>query len=339
MNLRRLRQFTGWYVILAVATASPRPLVADDKPARITPRTPNTEADLQRWLANMLQYHRFSREEAAAATGLTVKAIDAAVEQGGLELKGRAAIPADRLLMLPYPGGRHPRIGFREGAIDPQRETKVSVFTPWHTPDAPSYVVVDCPEALWSNLGLTYLAHTHVPTIWSNQGIELPRQEWEQPAPDVLSSTRELPNGIVFQTRVTSRADHIDLWMQLRNGTAAPLSDLRVQMCVMLKGAPGFDAQTNDNKQAFGAYACVRDAAGTRWIVSAWKPNHRTWFNPPCPCLHSDPRFPDCGPDESRELRGWLSFYAGHEIEGEIARIESLKWWETPVGAAPNDLN
>ena len=70
--------------------------------------------------------------------------------------------------MLPYPGGRHPRIGFLEGAIDPQRETKLSVFTPWHDS---SYVVADVPEAIWSNLGLTYLAHTHIPTIWTAQKI------------------------------------------------------------------------------------------------------------------------------------------------------------------------
>ena len=57
------------------------------------------------------------------------------------------------LLVLPYPGGRHPRTGFLEGAMRPQRETKISIFTPW---DNHSYVVLDIPEAIWSNLGLTY---------------------------------------------------------------------------------------------------------------------------------------------------------------------------------------
>jgi hypothetical protein len=33
--------------------------------------------------------------------------------------------------VLPYPGGRHPRVGFLDGAIDPQRGTKASVFAPW----------------------------------------------------------------------------------------------------------------------------------------------------------------------------------------------------------------
>ena len=31
-----------------------------------------------------------------------------------------------------YPGGRHPRRGFLDGAIEPQRETKISVFPPWN---------------------------------------------------------------------------------------------------------------------------------------------------------------------------------------------------------------
>jgi hypothetical protein len=52
------------------------------------------------------------------------------------------------LFVLPYPGGRHPRIGFLDGAVNPQRETKISVSTPW---DEQSYVVVDLPEAIWSN--------------------------------------------------------------------------------------------------------------------------------------------------------------------------------------------
>ena len=39
---------------------------------------------------------------------------------------------------------------------------------------------MDVPEAVWSNLGLTYLAHTHVPTLWTKQDIELPQLEWER---------------------------------------------------------------------------------------------------------------------------------------------------------------
>ena len=139
-------------------------------------RRPDGTGELEYWLENMIWYHRFSTEEVRAATGLTVEEIAAAQEKFGIRPDGRPEREPDApLLVLPYPGGRHPRIGFLEGAIDPQRETKFSVFTPW---DANSYVVADIPEAIWSNLGLTYLAHTHVDTIWTAQGIELEKLEW-----------------------------------------------------------------------------------------------------------------------------------------------------------------
>jgi hypothetical protein len=64
--------------------------------------------------------------------------------------------------------------------------------------DPASYVVLDVPEAIWSNLSLTYLAHTHVPTIWSKTNVTLPRLEWNRRADGVFKFERALPNGIVF---------------------------------------------------------------------------------------------------------------------------------------------
>ena len=135
---------------------------------------------------------------------------------------------------------RHPRIGFLDGAVRPQRETKFSVFTPW---DDASYVVVDAPEAIWSNLGLTYLAHTHVPTVWTRRGIELERLEWQRRDGGRLEIERVLPNGIAFGATVTPTPDAVRMELWLRNGTDAPLTGLRVQNCVMLKGADGFTAR------------------------------------------------------------------------------------------------
>jgi hypothetical protein len=94
----------------------------------------------------------------------------------------------------------------------------------------------------------------------------------------------------------------------------------------MLKDAAGFAEQSNRNKRLAAPYAAVHDAGGTRWIITAWKPNHRTWGNDKCPCLHSDPKFPDCVPGQTQTLRGWLSFYEGNDIDAEIQRIESLHW-------------
>ena len=229
----------------------------------------------------------------------------------------------DNLLVLPYPGGRHPRIGFLEGAVRPQRETKISVFTPW---DEASYVVADIPEAIWSNLGLTYLAHTHVPTIWTQAGAVLEPLEWKRRADGTFDCQRRLPNGIVFGTKVLPGPTAVRMEMWLTNGTSETLSDLRVQNCVMLKAAAGFAEQTNDNKRFDKPYVASRSTDGTRWVITAWTPCQRAWGNAKCPCLHSDPQFPDCAPGQTQRLRGWLSFYEGEAIEAEIRRIDATGW-------------
>ena len=115
------------------------------------------------WFANARNDHGFTEAEAYEASQLKAR-------PGVLSLpKGSAWKHGDRTVkVLPYPGVHHPRIGFLEGAIDPMRGTKVSVFAPW---DDSSYFVVDVPEAIFSNLGLTFLAHTHIPTIWDEQNL------------------------------------------------------------------------------------------------------------------------------------------------------------------------
>jgi hypothetical protein len=307
---------------------------ADDEPSGA--RRPVSEADLQFWLQNMVWHHGYAVEEITAATGLSADEIRQARQRFDIREDNRPAAPADRLRVLPYPGGRHPRIGFLEGAIDPQRETKVSVFTPWHDTAGPEadYVVVDVPEAIWSNLGLTYLAHTHVPTLWTQQQVTLERLEWTRHDNGRLELTRKLPNGIVYTAEVVPRADHVRMRLTLTNGTAAPLTGLRAQNCVMLKGAAGFDQQTKDNKRFRPPFSAGHDVTGRRWVITAWLPNHRSWGNERCPCLHSDPQFPDCGPGETRHVEGWLSFYEGTEIDAELDRIEALQWWQT-AGTAP----
>ncbi|MEK7994271.1 MAG: hypothetical protein AAB403_10755, partial [Planctomycetota bacterium] len=143
-------------------------------------RRPGSDDELRYWLENMVWYHRFTNDETIAATGLTNSRIAAAMKKFDIRRDNRPEPnESSALRVLPYPGGRHPRIGFLEGAIDPQREAKFSIFTPW---DRDSYVVVDVPEAIWSNLGLTYLAHTHIDTTWSKQGVTLAKLEWNRRA-------------------------------------------------------------------------------------------------------------------------------------------------------------
>lgn len=290
-------------------------------------RRPADEADLRYWLENMVVFHRFTIEEVNAATGLAPDEISDALRKFNLIGKAPPRRAPDKpLRVLPYPGGRHPRIGFLEGAVRPQRETKISVFTPW---DDTSYVVVDVPEAIFSNLGLTYLAHTHIPTIWEQKGIALPRLEWNRKADGSLDCERVLPNGIAFGSRILPAADVVRMELWLRNGTPDKLTGLRVQNCVMLKAAPGFATQTLTNKIFRPPFAALRADDGRRWIITAWDPCDRCWGNENVPCLHADPKFPDCPPGATVRLRGWLSFYDGADLEGELQRIEQTGWRKT----------
>ncbi len=287
-------------------------------------RMPETDAELKYWLENMIWYHGFSDAEVLEATGLAEEELAAAKKRCDIRHDNRPKTTGqDRLLVLPYPGGRHPRIGFLEGAIDPQRETKFSVFTPW---DAESYVVVDLPEAIWSNLGLTYLAHTHIDTIWTTQGIEMKKLEWKRGPDGTLEVERTLPNGIVFGAKVVAdkQAVHMTHWM--KNGTKERLTDLRTQLCVMPKMAKGFEQQTKENKVHRKPYIACRSEDGKRWIITAWEACYRTWDNPDCPCFHSDPQFPDLEPGEKATLHGWFSFYEGEDIDEEIKQIEATGW-------------
>jgi hypothetical protein len=317
-----------WFPVSAALGAGQE--IVTNRPALVEARRPQTQAELRRWLENMIWEHGFSVEEVRAATGLNVAEIVTAQTTYHIFPTNRPErAKGEQLLVLPYPGGRHPRIGFLEGAQNPQRETKVSVFCPW---DDRSYVVVDVPEAIFSDIGLLYLAHTHVPTIWEQQGIELPKLEWQQGSNGVLSCHRVLPNKVEFGTTVTPLKEGVAMELWLKNGTGKTLKGLRVQNCVMLKGAAGFAEQTRENKVHSGNYVATRSASGNRWVITAWDPLNRTWDNPPVPCMHSDPQIPDCPAGETRRARGWLSFYEGTNVQAEFERIEAKGWKKHGVG-------
>jgi hypothetical protein len=294
----------------------------DDAPP--SSRPPASDDDLRFWLENMLCYHGYTLDEVQAVTGLGAAAITSACERLAIVPGQRPPRAADGpLVVLPYPGGRHPRIGFLEGAVHPQRETKLSVFTPW---DASSYVVVDLPEAVFSNLGLMYLAHTHVPTIWERQKVSLLPLEWNRRSDGSFDIERRLPNGIAIGAQAVPRRDGVFMELWLTNGTSEPLTNLRVQNCVLLAAASGFSAQTNTNKVFQNPYVACRSEEGRRWIITAWERCFRPWGNAPCPCLHSDPRFPDCPPGQTVRLRGGLWFYEGDDLDAELTRLKASQW-------------
>jgi hypothetical protein len=282
-----------------------------------------TRAELPYWLENMIRYHRFTWSEVAQVTGLSVDVLKGRAKEIGLE-SSAAATSADKekaLRVLPYPGGRHPRKGFREGAILPQRGTKVSIFSPW---DQTGYVVVDLPEAIFSNLGLTYLAHTHIPTIWDAKNVWVENIDWERRSDGSLSRRQRLPNQITFGASVQPSAGKVEMELWLRNDSAKILTGLRTQICVMLAGAPEFSRQKNDHKLFRSPVSAARAATGDRWIATAWDRCGRAWGNPPVPCLHADPVLPDCPPGQEVRVRGRLWFYEGNNIESELERVGKL---------------
>jgi peptidoglycan/xylan/chitin deacetylase (PgdA/CDA1 family) len=284
------------------------------------------DGDLRSWLENMAVYHRFSTAEMGAALGLSADEVAAALRRLAIDPGRVPRRSADApLLVLPYPGGRHPRVGFLDGAIRPQRETKVSVFAPWKDG---GYAVADVPEAIWfepaGRRELLYLAHTHVPTVWDKRGLALAPLEWSRDRDGSLQLERRLPDGVAFGSKVVAGRDGVRMELWVSNGSATKLTGLRVQMCVMLKGLAGFDTRTNDNKVFAKPFAACRDASGKRWLIAGWEPCVRTWGNAPCPCLHSDPQVPDCPPGETRRVRGWLSFFEGDDIDGELRRLREV---------------
>jgi hypothetical protein len=286
-------------------------------------RRPANAEETRYWLWNMLTRHHFSIREVSLATGFSDSEIRS-VRDGPSAFHALSALDQNgaELSILPYPGGRHPRVGFQDGALFPQRETKVSLFAPW---DPGSYAVADIPEAIFSDQGLIYLAHTHIVTIWDQRGIRLEPLEWDRQKPGSLSIRRQFPDHIEFGVRVNAYPRSAIFYFWLINGGALPLTRLRVQNCVLLGRLTGFDVQTNCNKIFSPPYVACRSRSGEHWIIAAARPCWRVWANPLCPCIHSDSRMDDCGPGERREFTLGITYYDGNDVEAEFQRLDAAE--------------
>ncbi|WP_157605996.1 hypothetical protein [Schlesneria paludicola] len=317
---------TLWLAPFNLQSAEPKPMPTEG-------RRPVDGTDQRYWLANM-EAHHYSPEEIGLALGMpatdVLKILDDA-KTGVSTTQQFVPVPGmGEITMMPYPGGRHPRIGFLEGAVHPQRETKISIFPPWKDG---GYVVIDFPEAVWHNVGdkreLLYLAHTHVPTIWQKKGVSLPALEWTRDGFNELSLTREFPNKISMTSKARLVETGVHLEFSVTNDTPEKLTGLHVQMCGMLKGLNGFESQTNDNKIFSSPFAACKSEAGNRWVILGFNHCRRAWGNAPCPCLHADPQVPDCEPGETQSVQGWISFYEGEQIAHELKRLADVAF--TPI--------
>jgi peptidoglycan/xylan/chitin deacetylase (PgdA/CDA1 family) len=285
--------------------------------------TEQTVEKLDFWLRNMVHDHEYTLEEVMQVTASPKESLEQRLGHLGKESAFHG--DAERTKVLPYPGGRHPRIGFLDGAINPLRGTKVSVFPPW---EKGGYVVLDIPEAIFSNLGLAFLAHTHVPTIWNAQNVVIENRDWIVDEGGSLHSEWQLPNGIVFGAQVTPRTKGADLELWLKNGTDKKLTELRTQICVMLKAAPGFNEQKQERKEYDQPLAVVKALDADRYLLLAFEHCGRAWGNEKCPCVHSDPVLSDAAPGERVSVRGRLWFYEGADIQTEKKRLlEEMRHW------------
>ncbi len=267
------------------------------------------------WLKNMLIDHRYTWVEAARACGWTTNEVSEKAAEFNIRPETmRPVTTGGKVRVLPYPGTRETRRGFFAN-VDAQRGTKASVFLPW---DAGSYVVVDLPEAIFSERRLLFLAHTDVPTIWDKDNVIIENVDWKRQTDGSLLHERVLPNKIAFGASVIPRERIVEMELWLRNGTDQTLPRLRTQICTMLKGAPAFNEQTTTNKLFKCPTVAVHSAEGDRWIIMAWERCGRAWGQPLVPCLHADPVMPDCAPGETVRVRGRLWFYEGKEIEREL---------------------
>jgi hypothetical protein len=153
--------------------------------------------------------------------------------------------------------------------------------------------------------------------------VILDNVDWTREPDGRLHFERTLPNKVSFGAKIEARSGQVEMELWLRNPTAEPLTGLRTQVCVHLKGAPEFNEQTRDNKLFRPPSAGVHSRNGDRWILTTWERVQRAWGQPLVPCLHADPVFPDCPPGETVRLRGRLWFYEGKDPAAELERVSA----------------
>lgn len=204
---------------------------------------------------------------------------------------------------LPYPGGRHPRLGFRDGAVNPRRETKLLVGIP----DLPGYLVLDLPEAIWSDEELILLAHEHVPTRWDRHGEREEFGPWRI-SDDALTAANDhlLPDGSIVSAEAARSSDsRIDLMLRISNGTDREFTNVWAQTCLIV-ARTDLPPDEQPDVDLSGDTATLRLRDGRRLDLT-WERVQRTWQNPPVPCMHSDPFLGSCAPGDSVAVHGSLT--------------------------------
>lgn len=289
---------------------------------------------LKYWLENMVWHHNYSIPEIEKSTQLKPVQIIKYLKMWNINPLTRPLNEeSERLKVLPYPGGRHPRIGGQNKSLDPKRDTKISLFAPWSKKD---YCVLDLPESIKSEKGLLWLAHTYTPTIWEAQGLTLKSKEWERHFDDVLLLKREFPNQVTFGVKVMPEKSGVRFLMWIKNDSKEKISQIKIQNCLMLSKMMGFNQLNKKNKIEKPPFIMAHDKHSLKWVLMAWWPKADVWNDPKVPCLHSSPVLNACPSGEVRSVRGWFSFYTGPDVMQEMNRLKKTPWfkesgWENQI--------
>ena len=150
--------------------------------------------------------------------------------------------------------------------------------------------------------------------------------EWNRRADGSFDVERELPNRVRFGTKVVPQPAAVRMQSvahERHERDAHRLARAELRDAQRRRRLHGADERQQGVPRLMPPVN--RKTAGA-WIITAWDPCQRAWGNEKCPCLHSDPQFPDCAPGKTQRLRGWLSFFEGENIEEELARIEATGW-------------
>lgn len=216
----------------------------------------------------------------------------------------------------------------------------------WVSPSWPSqdYIWLDFPEAIFTRQGLLYLSHVNPqvePVVFPDQ----PAVQWHK-VPGGIAYERSLPNKITFGGKITAAKNSVDLEIFIRNGSSAPLNDIKLQTCFFLRAIREFSAYTAENKyvhvpgRGWMPFAEARrqetekgryrlgwrsgprisdlpimvtlSSTANRLIACTWgKDTYSLICNPDRPCMHADPAIPNVSPGQSAVIRGILIFFEG----------------------------
>ncbi len=269
------------------------------------------------WM-EIMKKHEYTEQEIASVLGISVDEVYPLYFSSDHYLWEHDSLVS----AWPFPGGRHPRIDFQEGMMSPMRGTELSVFLPW---DQSQFVVLDLPEAIFSQFGLTFLGHKHIPTVFDWQQITITNQDWQRDSFGVWTNKWELPQLLDIDVSVTPHEDFLTMSLAVTNKTTDTLlTGLQTQICVMLGQTEDFHDQSNDNKMLSCPVVAVESRDGDNWILTGWQGCTNPWGNTDCPCMHADPVLPDCPPGETVAIEGVLSFYTGTQIQTEIRKMERM---------------